>query len=79
MDSMTNDSFERCDNEPLISSLYIDFDSEDEAVKSDTSAFSWLEYFSFFTIGLSMMWSWYVRCLQFPIGKVEFLTLKIGQ
>jgi len=33
---------------------------DEEAVKDDVGVrtFSWLEYFSFFTIGMSMMWTW---------------------
>lgn len=35
-----------------------DDDDLDVKPEDDVPPFSWLEYLSFFTIGLSMMWTW---------------------
>jgi hypothetical protein len=46
--------------EPLLGSEDMEAKYEDrsEAVKGDTRQFSLSEYCGFFTIGLSMMWTW---------------------
>ena len=48
--------------EPLIAMTEGVFGSgeDEDAVEDDVGVrtFSWLEYFSFFTIGMSKMWTW---------------------
>jgi hypothetical protein len=44
--------------ERVRSSLEDDFDTEDELLVKSSPPFSWLDYFAFFAVGLSMMWTW---------------------
>ena len=64
MDSNINSSSYLAEDyyEPLIASIdgQLDGGEELEGLKNAVCIrpFSWLEYFSFFTIGMSMMWTW---------------------
>jgi hypothetical protein len=64
MDSNINSSSYLAEDydEPLIASIdgRLDEGEELEGLKNAVCIrpFSWLEYFSFFTIGMSMMWTW---------------------
>jgi hypothetical protein len=51
--------------EPLLEFEDMEAKDEDrsEAVRGDSRQFSCSEYFGFFTIGLSMMWTWCVKII----------------
>lgn len=53
-------SYDSLENAPDVELAETD-DSKDD---DPGPPFSWLEYCSFFAIGMSMMWTWWVRLLQ---------------
>lgn len=48
------------ESRPLIIQGERDFDEYSDADSKINRPFAWSEYGAFFTIGLSMMWTWYV-------------------